>query len=229
MHQVICPSVSRGRGNKGLQSTSDLSEVEAKEIAAEILTGHLKPFVALSRRLMQHESPELHLPAARLYLNLTRLTAGAGCRLFDSFAFSDALVLTERMRRKGFNTLAQPGQKRKARNQKNKATENEDSDEFENEADAVPLEDSSLRELCLLVDDLTKLLNADGVSISSHPEAARMTAETAAALASSLAAATTAQQDLLDVSLRLVEAAGDFIFTFLVFLQCFLTSLLTVT
>ena len=99
MLNAICPTASRGRGK-----TTDVGEEEMKLITTELINGgHLKPFQGLLRRLMQNGTPEKQLAAARLYLNLARLSVPvAGARFFDSFAYADAVLVCGRLKRSAF-------------------------------------------------------------------------------------------------------------------------------
>jgi len=108
MLNAICPAVSRGRG-KSL-ATTDVAEDEMKNITTELINGgHLKPFQGLLRRLMQTAVPEKQIAAARLYLNLARLSVPvAGARFFDSFAYGDALLVCGRLKRTAFAVSRPP-------------------------------------------------------------------------------------------------------------------------
>ena len=110
MLNAICPTTSRGRG-KSLK-TSDVGEDEIKVITTELINGgHLKPFQGLLRRLMQNAAPDKQLAAARLYLNLARLSVPvSGARFFDSFAYADALLVCGRLKRSAFAVPCRPTQ-----------------------------------------------------------------------------------------------------------------------
>ena len=201
---TICPVPTRGRTARSADTI--LSQDEISEIAKDISeNGILRPLIALLRRLIVAQGSRA-VAAAKLYLNLTRITAPLGVAMFDGFAFGDVLQLCNRIRRMCFVVnehseniclshqfpfiQAGDGRKRKARKQKKRdADSDDDSDEEEN--DCPDDNQIGVDSLLQLVTDAANMFQ-NAVSIGSFFEVARQTAETAAQIAVALAASSQA-------------------------------------
>jgi len=198
---TICPVPTRGRTARSADTI--LSQDEISEIAKDISeNGILRPLIALLRRLIVAQGSRA-VAAAKLYLNLTRITAPLGVAMFDGFAFGDVLQLCNRIRRMCF--VAGDGRKRKARKQKKRdADSDDDSDEEEN--DCPDDNQIGVDSLLQLVTDAANMFQ-NAVSIGSFFEVARQTAETAAQIAVALAASSQ-NSDLLRATTALLRTVG---------------------